>query len=447
MKKTTKSSGARLKSGAVTTKNKSKSSCISEIVALEKKESLPDKEVILKINKFIDALNKALKQQKIDAEASMGGSVAKGTFIKNSFDADIFVKFHPKFRGQNISDILDSVLKKMKLEANRVHGSRDYFQIKKEFTYELVPVLNVNDYRQAENVADMSPLHVLYFIKQSRKIKNLREEIRVTKLFMKSARVYGAESYIKGFSGHVVDLLLIKYKTFLDLVKAAAKWKDELVIDIEKYHIDPRMSLNTSKISGPLIIVDPIQKNRNAAAAVSRECFNLFRQRCRDFLKSPSKDFFEIPLFSDIIDEKIAKTKNAEIFLINIHPLDGKRDVIGSKVLKIKETLEQDAKNKEFELTWSDWEFNDKNSRICLAFRNKHLPETILIKGPPPEMKESNENFKKAHKKTFVKNGQIFAEEKREFKTPLELLKSILSSKYVKEKCQSYSIVCLEQAH
>jgi tRNA nucleotidyltransferase (CCA-adding enzyme) len=190
MKKTTKSSGARLKSGAVTTKNKSKSSCISEIVALEKKESLPDKEVILKINKFIDALNKALKQQKIDAEASMGGSVAKGTFIKNSFDADIFVKFHPKFRGQNISDILDSVLKKMKLEANRVHGSRDYFQIKKEFTYELVPVLNVNDYRQAENVADMSPLHVLYFIKQSRKIKNLREEIRVTKLFMKSARVY-----------------------------------------------------------------------------------------------------------------------------------------------------------------------------------------------------------------------------------------------------------------
>jgi tRNA nucleotidyltransferase (CCA-adding enzyme) len=414
---------------------------IEKIINQVKLETQPDEKDLIGLEKFIKLLNKTLRDEKIDADASIGGSVAKGTHIKDNFDADIFVKFSIKFKGKNISDILEKILLKMKLKFSRVHGSRDYFQIKNSFTYELVPVLDVKDYREAENVADMSPLHVHYFLKQFAKNKKLKDEIRITKVFMKASRVYGAESYIKGFSGHVVDLLLVKHKTFLDLIESAAKWKDEVIIDIEKYHIDPKMSLNTSKIAGPLILVDPIQKNRNAAAALSKECFDNFKYCCREFLKKPSKEFFIKPDFNEVVDQKVAQLKNNTFFIMNIVPLEGKRDVVGSKVLKIKEHLEAKAKEYDFKLSWSDWEFNENMSRICFAFDDKPLATEKNIQGPPIAMSEAVRLFQKAHKITFEEKGIIYAKEKRTYTKPIDFLQAEISSSYVKEKCKSINFV------
>ncbi|MFA6072484.1 MAG: nucleotidyltransferase domain-containing protein [Candidatus Woesearchaeota archaeon] len=421
------------------TKTTSKVTKLLTLIKEQKELTKPDDKIIIKINLFVEKINFALKKNKINATASIGGSVAKGTFIKGNFDADIFVRFDKKYRGEKISDILEKILIDLKLKIIRVHGSRDYFQIKEEFTYEIVPVINVTDYKDAENVADMSPLHVIYFNKQAKKIKNLREEIRVTKLFMKSARVYGAESYIKGFSGHVVDLLVIKYSSFLNLIKAASKWKEETIIDIEHHHIDAKMSLNSSKISGPLIIVDPIQKNRNASAAASKECYNMFKERCISFLKNANTEYFELPNFKKIIEQKIAQTKNANIFLIEIMPLEGKKDVVGSKVLKIKEYLEQKANDQEFIILWSDWLFQENNSQICIAFEKKIYPPTRIIKGPPLIMKDAVIDFKKSHSNTFNKGENIYAKDPRKFLFVDKFLTEQIKEKYVQEKCKKIS--------
>jgi tRNA nucleotidyltransferase (CCA-adding enzyme) len=416
-----------------------KKTSLPELIEEQKQITKPDPKIILKINSFVDKLNKEIKKNKVNANATLGGSVAKGTFIKDNFDADIFIKFNQSYKGKNISEELERVPASLDVKYSKVHGSRDYFQIKQEFTYELVPVLNVANYKEAENVADMSPLHVEYFVKKAKTIKNLRDEVRITKLFMKSARVYGAESYIKGFSGHVVDLLVIKYGSFMNLVKAASKWKDELIIDIEKYHIDPKMALNSSKIYGPLIIVDPVQRNRNAAAAISKECFDRFKERCIDFLKTPGNEFFTLPNFNKIIEDKIKKTDNSEIFIISISPLEGKRDVIGSKVLKIKEHIEDEAKENEFTLLWSDWEFNETNSRICLAFEDKKLPDTKIIKGPPLSMEDAADRFRRAHHSTHNEKGTIYAKETRRFLLVKSFLTSLLEDEYVKDKCKDIS--------
>ena len=293
----------------------------------------------------------------------------------------------------------------------------------------------------------MSPLHVDYFVKKSKTIMNLRDEVRITKLFMKSARVYGAESYIKGFSGHVVDLLIIKYGTFLELVTAAAKWKDEVIIDLEKYHINPKMALNSSKIYGPLIIVDPVQKTRNAAAAITTECFDKFKQRCKDFIIHPNSTFFELPNFQKIIDDKIKTTNNAEIFMINISPLEGKRDVIGSKVLKIKEHIEEQAKEYEFSLIWSDWEFNEKMCKICLAFNDAKLPDTKIIKGPPLSMEDATDKFRRAHRNTYNDKETIYAKETRRFLLAKSFLTATIEDEYVKDKCHEISFVEIEKSN
>ena len=152
-----------------------------------------------------------------------------------------------------------------------------------------------------------------------------------------------------------------------------------------------------------------------------------------------------MPDFSEIIDEKIANTENSEIFILNIAPLDGKRDVVGSKILKIKEYVESEAKKFDFKILWSDWELNEKNSRICIAFEDKILGEKRILQGPPANMKEALIEFSRAHKKTFIKDGTIFAEEKREFVRPLPFLEDKIKREYVKEKCKSVQIIRVEK--
>lgn len=399
-----------------------------------KKIDYEDENSVAKAMKFVDLLKKAIRKQKINADVVIGGSLAKGTQIRENFDVDIFVKFD-KTEKKNISDLLEKIIKSLKVKYDRVHGSRDYFHVKKELFYEIVPVLNVDSWKDAENVSDMSPLHVEYFVKKSKNQKNIRNEIRITKKFMKSARVYGAESYIRGFSGHVVDILIMYHGSFQKLVEKASKWKERTIIDIEKHHKFPMMSLNQSKLQSPLVVVDPIQVDRNASAAVSEENYKIFIKTCKAFLKKPSKNFFEEKPFSEVIEDAKKKLeKKAKFHEINLIPLKEKEDVAGSKVLKIKEFLEKELEKQEFKVYWCDWEFNEKESIIAFAIDKKILSEIKINKGPAVDMKEHTKVFKKKYKSTYEEKGIIYAKVKRKYRNANELISDICKGKYVDDK-------------
>ena len=99
-------------------------------------EIKPSEEEAKKVMSKVDAFIKKIKIK--DAEVFLGGSGAKGTWLKNTFDIDVFVRFDfEKYKDKDISQILEKTLKPFKPE--KLHGSRDYFQVNKEdFTYEIV---------------------------------------------------------------------------------------------------------------------------------------------------------------------------------------------------------------------------------------------------------------------------------------------------------------------
>src|SRR5512142_1004009 len=86
----------------------------------------------------MDAINKTLRKQKVRAVAKIGGSFAKDTWLAGDHDVDIFVAFDTSYEDSKLSDMLEKALKPLKAE--RVHGSRDYFQVHDGFTYEIIPV-------------------------------------------------------------------------------------------------------------------------------------------------------------------------------------------------------------------------------------------------------------------------------------------------------------------
>ena len=212
---------------------------------------------IRSINSFLKTLNSKLK----DAKAILGGSGAKDTWLSGSHDVDIFVQFNYKKyskKSSDIADILQSKLKKSFPNINRIHGSRDYFQLKHDgFQIEIIPILEIKKAEDAINITDVSPLHSKWVNQHT---KNLKDEIRLAKQFCKAQKLYGAESYIQGLSGYVLEILIVKYGSFNKLLQSSKKWKNKEVIDVAKHYPkgDATFHLNKSKQISPLIIVVPV---------------------------------------------------------------------------------------------------------------------------------------------------------------------------------------------
>ena len=410
------------------------------------KEIQPDKiyeKEIFGISNFI--IKKINKNQK-EIKAALGGSGAKGTWLK-TFDADIFVLFnYNKFKDKSdkLPDILEKILKREFKNVIRLHGSRDYFQIKQDsFTFEIVPILKIQRSEQAKNITDVSPLHSKWVLKH----KKLVNQMKLTKQFCQSQNVYGAESYIRGFSGYVCEILTAYYGSFLNLIKSAAKWdadKRGVVVDVQKYYRnnDVFKIINTSKLISPLIVIDPVQKDRNAAAALSMKNFADFKKAAKEFIKYPSKEFF---IKKDLHSLFMSlKSKDKKLIMIKAKPLMGKIDVVGSKLLKIYEFLNQQLEKHEFKALKAEWEWNKKDDAVFyFLFGKKSLPNIIEMEGPPLAIKNHVEHFKKTHKKTYVKSGKIFASEKRKFLVPENLLKDAIKNEFAKERSKSIKIKVL----
>ena len=358
----------------------------------------------------------------------IGGSISKDTYLKGTNEVDIFVKFnYKKYKSKTdkISDILYKDLKKL-FKVSIIHGSRDYFHIKyKGITIEIVPILDIKKPEQALNVTDLSPLHISFV----KKYPKLRDEIRLLKSFCKANSLYGAESYISGFSGYAIEVLVIHYKSFKNALRNSLKWKIKTVIDAKKELKNPLKELNPSKTVSPLIIIDPVDKSRNITASLSAENFNKFKKLAGEYLKNPSEKFFEKK-------NKVPKGS----FAIIITALGGKNDVVGSKIVKVMKYIKNNLNKEGFVVKSSGW-FWEKEVVFWFKVKNKSLPKNVMRKGPPVNLEEHAENFRKKYKNNFVKNNFVYARVKRKETNFKKFTNILLKEKYIIERVKNIKLL------
>ncbi len=380
----------------------------------------PSDEEVADINKFlknfISNLEKKLKTSKINAEVFIGGSFAKKTMIKKGeYDIDVFVRFDEKHKDADISRMTERILKKT--EKNKkiilIHGSRDYFKIDVNpcFFVEVIPVIKIKKPKDAGNITDLSYFHVNY-IKRKLKTEKMLEEIRLAKAFCHANKCYGAESYINGFSGYALELLIYHYKSFLNFVKGMSRIKDREIIDIEKQYknkYEITMNMNSAKMSSPIILIDPTYKERNALAALSAETFEQFKEACRKFLKKPTAESFEIKKIDLERIKKNAYKKKAEFILINLETNKQEGDIAGSKLIKFYRHLSEEI-GKFYKISNKGFNYNrGKKAESFFVVKSKG---DIIMNGPDIKDKKNAIKFKKRHKNTFIKKNKIYAREK-----------------------------------
>jgi tRNA nucleotidyltransferase (CCA-adding enzyme) len=366
---------------------------------------------LLKFGEVAKSFISLLKTKGIDAY--VGGSFAKGTVIrtKELQDVDIFVVFDYS------EDVLKlaNILKKLKLpgKLKRVHGSRDYFQIVcPGVVLELIPVVKNEDPERAENVTDVSLSHVKYIKGEIRKNKAIADEIRLAKAFCRAQRCYGAESYIRGFSGYSLEVLVIHFGGFVKFLKNIGKKR---VLDPLKYFKSERevlMELNSSKLQGPIVLIDPTHKYRNVSAGLGGETFEKFLKVKDDFLKKPSPEFFERKKFDIDNMKSFAKKKKAKFIELDLFTKRQEGDIAGTKMKKFLDFFASELGRKQQLVLKKDFDYLGIGQKAKGYLIVIESPE-IEIRGPHAKMNEASEAFKKAKgKEAYEKKGYLWFKEK-----------------------------------
>ncbi|MFW5746515.1 MAG: nucleotidyltransferase domain-containing protein, partial [Nanoarchaeota archaeon] len=326
-----------------------------------------------RVSRMIESIRVRLSESGVEADVVLGGSLAKNTNLAGDFDADVFVRFSDPYPDEQLSDILEQALDPMQFM--RVHGSRDYFQKEEDgIAYEIVPVRAISSPEEATNVTDCSYLHVLWVQGQeiAKKVEGLplHDHIRLAKAFCKSIRVYGAESYIGGISGHVLDILVLHYGGLLQCMREVASWKECQVVDPEEQYATTEaayLALDPAKRSCPLVVIDPVDPTRNAAAALEQATYDRLRESCAHFLSSPSASWFTAPQLSP----ESWHPPEEEVYAVAMTALEGKKDVVGAKMRKAAEYVVRRLEEAAFVVYAHEFWWDGQGTAVLLL----HIPQ------------------------------------------------------------------------
>lgn len=388
------------------------------------KPSKEDKKILeTSLNKILSMLNKSKTELNYECDFFVGGSYGKKTYLRGKSDVDIFCRFATRYPEKDLSGELELIITRSGLKYKKEKGSRDYFSGKFEkVSFEVIPVYNIKDAKDAKNLTDVSCLHVDYLDKITSENKSLIDEIRLAKQFLKAKNLYGAESYINGFSGHVIELLVSHYGSFQKFIDSAKDWKETTVIDpLDEYKTLALVQkvFSKDKLSS-LVVIDPIQRDRNAARALSTQNYSklIFILNTLTTLKESdftikNRSFKKIE--SDT--ESFAKKHNLKyvFYRLTFKPDEESEDIIGSKLLKIFSKIEQIFKDNDFCVYESNFEINMFSGKCLFVyyFEQSELPKIKKFQGPKVFLKDAVSSFTKKRRNYEIINDRVYAIEQR----------------------------------
>ena len=117
-----------------------------------------------------------------------------------------------------------------------------------------------------------------------------------------------------------------------------------------------------------------------------------------------------------------------------IKPLDGKPDVIGSKILKIFNYIKDKINKEDFKILESSWEWKD-DALLYYIVKDEKLSKEIIHYGPFKNDINNLENFKKKWNKNkiYYDKEHVYIKLKRKYDSIEKYSKFLLKDNYVKD--------------
>jgi tRNA nucleotidyltransferase (CCA-adding enzyme) len=298
-----------------------------------------------------------------------------------------------------------------------IHAVFDGFEV------DLVPAFNVKSGAEIRSAVDRTPFHNSYV---SSRIQGSEDEVLLLKQFQKGIGVYGSELKTRGFSGFLVELLVIHYGLFENVLRAACNWKAGISIDIEKH--------GTLTHRDPLVMIDPTDPARNVAAALSLDNMCVFIDKAGEFLEKPDEKYFKVQIPKPLGDDefrKIINERESSLLAIVFKVPDIVEDVLFPQLYKLEESVCEMFEKYDFRVYNSDV-CADENAIVLLELESANFPIVKKHMGPNVWAKDFALSFKEKYNNSktfsniFIQNGRYMVEIPRKYSNARKLVESEL---------------------
>ena len=315
-----------------------------------------------------------------------GGSFAKSTWLRGDADIDIFVKIKPSVSVERFEVLGKSIgqeaLKKHKPKLR--YSDHPYVEaFVRGVRVNVVPCYNVEQGKW-QSAADRSPFHTEYI--SSNFDDEKRMQARLLKKFFKGVGIYGAEISTGGFSGYVSEVLVLKYGSFENVLRAAADMQDRQVIAAGDYDSDIVKGFRS-----PVIIIDPVDSRRNLGTAISPESVGRFVLAARAFLASPSLQFFR----EKNKHAKASAKLYPNVLVVEFTHKERSPDIIWGQLKRSLNAMAKQLEIADFIVLRSSC-ITDEKTSAALAF----LLESITL--PPYTKRKGPEVFRRKDTVSFI---------------------------------------------
>ncbi|HYA54009.1 MAG TPA: CCA tRNA nucleotidyltransferase [Thermoplasmata archaeon] len=219
--------------------------------------------------------------------ALVAGSAARGTFLQDRLDIDLFLLFPPDLPRERLREEGLALGQAVLSDPETRYAEHPYLRGKfSGFTVDAVPGFAVADPSHPLSPVDRTPFHQQYLA--TRETPEVVAQVRLAKQFLRSLGVYGSEARTEGLSGYLVELLVIRFGSLRALLTAARDWRVPVRL-AERGHEPPRLPADVA-----LVLADPVDPNRNVASALSRRNLGLLILAAGAYLDRPSARYFEV---------------------------------------------------------------------------------------------------------------------------------------------------------
>ena len=392
---------------------------MKQIISKVSKTVIPSKiteESKKKIAKLAyDLVEKEIEKYSEVIGLEFGGSFAKGTWLSKDADIDIFIKFK-----KNISEEkFEKISKKIGFDSLKKYhpyvrySQHPYVEAKiKNTKINIVPFYDVK-IGEWKSAADRSPFHTK-FMEKSLTLK-MRNEVRVLKTFLKLNGIYGAEIAKQGFSGYISEVLILEFGSFENLIKSISKINENQII-----------GKTTKKFDTSIVIIDPIDSNRNLAAAISDENIGKFILISRAFKEKPSLGFFKIR------KSKISNKFWNNLLVVKFNFKARSPDIIWGQIKRATSTLSTQLELGGFTVLRSKSHTDQQKEAYLLFFLESTKISEIYSKNGPEFFREDSthsflaKNLKNAELVWVGNNRKIISLEKRNHTDAVNFMKEFL---------------------
>jgi tRNA nucleotidyltransferase (CCA-adding enzyme) len=384
-------------------------------------------------------VQKAAKKYK--ASAMLAGSVTRGTWLPDKLEFDVFILFPEKMKEKQMEQaglgIGKAVIAKLKGRHEISYAEHPYVSgIVDGVDIDIVPAYAVASAEKIKSAVDRTPFHVRYIEKRMK--AKLADDVILLKRLLKANGMYGADAKTEGFSGYVCELLTINYGGFQNLLKAAAKWKVGEIVDMEKRYGKKDVQDVAKKFKEQaLVLIDPTDKNRNTAAALSAYNFAKFRKISSEILKKPDEQMFfgktQTTPSADELNALLAK-RGTEFTVVKFIPPKAVPDVLWPQLRKFGERIQTILEESKYEFkVLNQSVFTDESyiAAVALEMEVFKLPNVQKRIGPSVFDADDSRNFLEKYKDSeagpYVEGNNWAVEIERRFVTPRDKIQDSLA--------------------